>query len=66
VEEIYPEGGGVVLDRDMLSYRLESVGDLEEDLCGFGEVLHAGGLGRGVAAPIGGEFKRLSICEEGL
>jgi hypothetical protein len=45
VEDIFSQGGGVVLDRDWLSYMLESVYDLEEELRGFKEVLHAGCVG---------------------
>jgi hypothetical protein len=66
VEDTYQKGGGVVLDRDRLSYGLESVCDLEEELCGFMKVLRSGGQGRGVVAPIEGEFRRQSICEEGM
>jgi hypothetical protein len=66
VEDIYPEGGRVVLDRDRLSDRLESVCELEKELCGFQEVLHTGSMGRAVVAPVGGEFRRYAICKEGM
>jgi hypothetical protein len=65
-EDIYPKRLGVVLDRDMLSDNIESVCELEKELGGFQEVLHTGGLGRGVVAPVGGEFRRNAIFEEGL
>jgi hypothetical protein len=45
---------------------LESVCELEMELCGFREVLHMGGLGRGVVAPVGGELRRHTIFEEGM
>jgi hypothetical protein len=51
---------------DRLSDRLESVSELEKELCGFREVFHAGGQGRGVVAPVGGEFRRHAIGDEGL
>jgi hypothetical protein len=49
-----------------LPNRLEGVSEWEEELCGFQEVFHAGDWGRGVGAPIVGEFRRYSIEEEGM
>jgi hypothetical protein len=66
VENIYPFGGGVVLDLDWLSDRLEGVSETEKELRGFREVFHAGGRGREVGAPVGGEYRRKAIEEEGM
>jgi hypothetical protein len=33
VEDIYPEGGGVVLDRDLVVKWFEGVRELEEEMC---------------------------------
>jgi hypothetical protein len=41
-----------------LSDILEGVSDLEEKLRGFREVFNAGCRGRGVGAPVRGEFRR--------
>jgi hypothetical protein len=66
VEDIYPKGGGVFLDMNRLADKMESVCDLEKELCGFQEVFRAGGHGRGVVARVGGEFRRHAIGEEGM
>jgi hypothetical protein len=48
VEDIHPEGGGVVLDRGGNVHRLEGVRELEDELGRLREVLnHALGVGRG-------------------
>ena len=39
VEDIHPEGGGVVLDRGGNVHRLEGVRELEDELCRLREVL---------------------------
>jgi hypothetical protein len=54
----YWGGGGYLPKRG----RLEGVRELEEELCRLWEVLDLGGLGRGMAAPIGGECGCEAIC----
>jgi hypothetical protein len=47
VEDIYPEGGGVALDRGGDVHRLDRVRKLEEELDRLGQVFHlAGGRSR--------------------
>jgi hypothetical protein len=45
---------------------LEGVRELEEEHCGFPEVLDLGGLGRRVATPGGGDLICEVVCEEFL
>jgi hypothetical protein len=66
VEDIHPEGGLVVFYLGGLACRLEGVGDLEEKLGWFWEVLHAGGRSGGAGAPGVGKFRGESIEKEGL
>jgi hypothetical protein len=40
VEDIYPEGGWVILDRYGSVHGLEGVRELEDELGGLGEVLY--------------------------
>jgi hypothetical protein len=56
--------GGVILDWDGIGNTLEGVRKLEEELCGFREVLNLDGMSRRVAAPGGGNPIREAICEK--
>jgi hypothetical protein len=53
VEDIYPEGGGVTLDRGGDVHSLDCVRKLEEELDRLGHVLHMAGAGVVGAVPAG-------------
>mgnify|MGYP003692232861 CR=1 FL=1 len=66
VEDMHPEGGGVVLDLYGFPCRLEGVSDLEQKLGGFREVFHTGGRSVGAGVPSVGEFRGEAIYHVGL
>jgi hypothetical protein len=64
VEDIYLERGGVIFYRGGLADGLAGVRELEEELCGFHDVLDMGCMGRRRAASCGGELCCEEVCEE--
>ena len=66
VEDIHPEGGGIVLNLYGVACRLKGVRDLKEELDGFREVFHTGGRVGGAGVPVVDEFRGEAIEEEGL
>jgi hypothetical protein len=64
VEDIYPEGGGITLDRGRVVYWLHGVRKLEEKLGRLREVLDMGGQGGRGEVSDGGELDREAVGEE--
>jgi hypothetical protein len=61
VEDIYPEGGGLVRDREWVVNWLEGVREREEEMCRFREVFDLEGHGRRVGGPGRGELGREAV-----
>jgi hypothetical protein len=62
VEDIYPEGGGIPLDRGGSVHWLEGVRELEDEMYKFGEVLYlAWGRGRGGCPAVVSAIARLNV-----
>jgi hypothetical protein len=64
VEDIYPVGGGVVLDRGWVFDWLQGVRKMEEKLGRLREVLDLGGQGERGEDADGGELDREAVGEE--